>query len=584
MNISYNDKNLPATLEHADKLIEKAHWHEAFDLLQTLCASTDRPRAHELLGQTAAALESWDISANAYAHVVQQDQASRDTWVGLSTALDELGRLESAIKAYDVALSLEPADTETRVKRAFASLRLGNTEAALADFEVAIEASLPQSHASRAALLSDLKSRDNSGNPIDQTWRALGLALTALDSATVGDPRNQARKQLAKLAGILRDLGHLHAGLALFDDAIELSAENSGSGSEELATLHTCRGQLLELLDRAADAEAAYRSALELARIKTGPARELGRVLSNRGDFEEAAACFVQAICGPTDHQDAEFDKYFGGLANTQIAEIVIDRQHLRAYEILERLLHDRGREAEARFVQACTNRLKNVNAGPPVTRISTADGDGTRYVTDKIGSTEQSLAVYEEVFSPFVDQPIVLLELGIREGGSLLMWRDYFQFGTIVGLDVHPSPISDIPGRIHTYQGYQEDLQMLDRIAAERAPDGYSIVIDDASHRGDLTRITFEHVFHNHLRPGGVYVIEDWQSGYLSTWPDGREYAPQADVIETTADGKSKRRLPSHDFGMVGFVKQLLDQSNQFDRVLVAKNRVFVFKEAAEQ
>jgi tetratricopeptide (TPR) repeat protein len=584
LNISYNDKNLPATLEHAENLIEKARWTEAFDLLQNLCSCTDRPRAHELLGRAAAALEHWDISANAYAHVVQQDQASRETWVGLSTALDELGRLESAIKAYDVALTLEPGDIETRTKRAFVSLRLGDIGAALAQFEIVIEAGLPQSRADRAALLCDLNSRDKLGNPSDQTWRALGIALAALNAAAAGDPNNQARKQVAKLAGILRDLGHLEAGLIQFDHAIALGSIDSGPAREALATLHTCRGQLLESLDRPAHAEDAYRSALELAHNKTGPARELGRILSDRGNFEEAAACFVQAICGPVDEQDASFDNYFGGLANSQIAEIVIDRQHLHAYEMLAQLLHDMGREDEARFVQACTSRLKNADTGPSVTRISTTDADGAGYATDKISTNEQSLAVYEEVFSPFVDQPIVLLELGIREGGSLLMWRDYFQFGSIVGLDVHPSPIADVSGRIHTYQGYQEDLQLLDRIASERAPEGYSIVIDDASHRGDLTRITFEHVFHNHLKPGGVYVIEDWQSGYLSTWPDGREYAPQADVIETTADGKSKRRLPSHDFGMVGFVKQLLDQSNQFDRVLVAKNRVFVFKEAAAQ
>jgi len=36
------------------------------------------------------------------------------------------------------------------------------------------------------------------------------------------------------------------------------------------------------------------------------------------------------------------------------------------------------------------------------------------------------------------------------------------------------------------------------------------------------LTRRSFWHFFQHHLKPGGLYVIEDWGTGYWSDWPDG--------------------------------------------------------------
>jgi hypothetical protein len=47
-------------------------------------------------------------------------------------------------------------------------------------------------------------------------------------------------------------------------------------------------------------------------------------------------------------------------------------------------------------------------------------------------------------------------------------------------------------------------------------------------------------------------YIIEDWAAGYLSAWPDGRTYIREPD---------SRDRMPSHDAGMVGSIKQSVDE-----------------------
>ena len=161
---------------------------------------------------------------------------------------------------------------------------------------------------------------------------------------------------------------------------------------------------------------------------------------------------------------------------------------------------------------------------------------------------------VYEQVFAPLRDRPVQLFEIGIFRGGSLLLWRDYFPAGTIVGLDMNRIELPDDSGRIKVYCGKQQDTALLDRIARETAPDGFDIIIDDGSHLGGLSQATFWHLFEKHLRPGGVYIVEDWGTAYWPDWPDGRRYAaPPPDP--------AAREFPSHGAGMAGFLKQLIDE-----------------------
>lgn len=170
------------------------------------------------------------------------------------------------------------------------------------------------------------------------------------------------------------------------------------------------------------------------------------------------------------------------------------------------------------------------------------------KYDTDKIPNNY--LDVYDRLFEPLIDRPVRLLELGVRTGGSLRLWRDYFPQSTIAGLDLEPQGGARQEERLHVYQGAQEDVSLLSRIAAEVAPDGFDIVIDDASHVAVPTRASFWHLFDNHLKPGGLFAIEDWGTGYWERWPDGQALRP---------------RQP-HNAGMVGFIKELVDEQGAHD------------------
>jgi len=212
------------------------------------------------------------------------------------------------------------------------------------------------------------------------------------------------------------------------------------------------------------------------------------------------------------------------------------------------------------------------------------------------VDTNKSYLRNYEKYFDPFVNKEINLLEIGVFKGESLLFWRDYFLKGTIFGLDVNKVDLEDPTGRIHIYQGAQQDLKILDIIGKKAAPNGFDIIIDDASHVGEFTQISFWHLFHNYLKPGGIFIIEDWGTGYYRKFIDGKRYKnPRKNnfvrlgrrkcidsISNLTAlafDDKSKikivinkllkrleiisvkRRFKSHNYGLVGFVKELIDE-----------------------
>jgi SAM-dependent methyltransferase len=129
---------------------------------------------------------------------------------------------------------------------------------------------------------------------------------------------------------------------------------------------------------------------------------------------------------------------------------------------------------------------------------------------------------------------PKNILEFGIFQGGSpalFTLWLDLEKFAAI---DISP-PIEafdtfcrtdEIGHRIRPhYRVSQTDaVRIRDIVQTEFGTSPLDVIIDDASHLYAESRRTFEIAFPL-LRPGGIYVIEDWGWAH---WPDSQFHMGQ--------------------------------------------------------
>jgi SAM-dependent methyltransferase len=161
---------------------------------------------------------------------------------------------------------------------------------------------------------------------------------------------------------------------------------------------------------------------------------------------------------------------------------------------------------------------------------------------------------LYDEYFAPLRDQPIALLELGVALGESLKTLGS----GTIVGVDIEDRGIDfGAHPNVRFEVGDQRSDARLSEVCRKHAPGGFDLIIDDASHLGTWSLRSYNALF-PYLKPGGLYMIEDWATGYWTDWPDG---GPFQQFMPSDRDDVVEKRIPSHDYGMVGLVKYLVDE-----------------------
>ena len=127
---------------------------------------------------------------------------------------------------------------------------------------------------------------------------------------------------------------------------------------------------------------------------------------------------------------------------------------------------------------------------------------------------------VYESVFQDRRFKKLNLLELGVRDGRSLRVWREYFTKANICGVDINPDCLKVDTKGCKVEVCSQDDQEKLESIS--RKARGWDIIIDDASHLNELTAKSFE-ILWKTVKPNGLYIIEDLKVSYadLSGMPE---------------------------------------------------------------
>ncbi|WFS25140.1 glycosyltransferase [Rhizobium rhododendri] len=118
--------------------------------------------------------------------------------------------------------------------------------------------------------------------------------------------------------------------------------------------------------------------------------------------------------------------------------------------------------------------------------------------------------------------RPIRLLEIGVQNGGSLQIWRDFLPAGSeIVGveIDVRAAELS-LGEHIVVHVADATDKDALQNALKDQR---FDVIVDDGSHLSSHMIATFRLCF-DRVNAGGVYIIEDVHCSYLRSHGGGLE------------------------------------------------------------
>lgn len=122
---------------------------------------------------------------------------------------------------------------------------------------------------------------------------------------------------------------------------------------------------------------------------------------------------------------------------------------------------------------------------------------------------------VYDRLFSKYVDTEFTFIEIGIFQGGSLFMWRDYFgDKARIIGIDINEGAKKWEKDGFEIFIGSQSDPIFWKNLFQEIG--NVDVVLDDGGHEFDHQIITTECVIPN-INDGGLLLVEDTHTSYMN-------------------------------------------------------------------
>jgi hypothetical protein len=179
---------------------------------------------------------------------------------------------------------------------------------------------------------------------------------------------------------------------------------------------------------------------------------------------------------------------------------------------------------------------------------------------------------VYDRHFSKYRNKEIVVLEIGVFQGGSLQMWKNYFgPKAKIYGIDINPQCKALEEENIQIFTGSQSDRNFLKEVIKQIPP--IDILIDDGGHTMIQQIISYEELF-SYVKEDGVYLCEDLHTSYWMKFGGG--YKVRGTFIEYSkrfidylnAYHSEQKQLPVNAF------TRSVDSIHYYDSILVIEKR----------
>ncbi len=136
---------------------------------------------------------------------------------------------------------------------------------------------------------------------------------------------------------------------------------------------------------------------------------------------------------------------------------------------------------------------------------------------------------VYADLFEKYRNQEITFVEVGVLNGGSLFMWREFFgPRARIIGVELNPEAKKWENDGFEIYIGSQSDPEFWNDFF--KTIGSVDLILDDGGHTYEQQIVTAHHSI-PHIKDGGLLVVEDTHTSYMQTFG----YPTQYSFIEWT-------------------------------------------------
>ncbi|MAH02912.1 MAG: hypothetical protein CMI70_03925 [Candidatus Pelagibacter sp.] len=147
-------------------------------------------------------------------------------------------------------------------------------------------------------------------------------------------------------------------------------------------------------------------------------------------------------------------------------------------------------------------------------------------FETSKYYSTKHKnyFKIYDHIFKKYIGKKIILVEIGILNGGSLFMWRNFFDGNAeIIGVDLNPNAKKWEKHGFKIFIGDQSDPNFWRDFFKKVG--NVDIVIDDGGHTNKQQVFTLLETIPN-INDNGMLVVEDVHSSYMTKFRNPSKYS----------------------------------------------------------
>ena len=147
-------------------------------------------------------------------------------------------------------------------------------------------------------------------------------------------------------------------------------------------------------------------------------------------------------------------------------------------------------------------------------------------FETSKYFSTKHKnyFKIYDHIFKKYIGKKIILVEIGVLSGGSLFMWKNFFEGNAeIIGIDLNPIAKKWEKYGFKIFIGNQSDSNFWKDFFKKVGK--VDVIIDDGGHTNKQQVITLLETIPN-INDNGMLVVEDVHSSYMTKFRNPSKYS----------------------------------------------------------